>query len=400
MDIDPLFDLSRSESLLARAKDVAPDVVGRFAEVGGTPPFIVRGEGCRLFDEDGNRYVDLDMGRGGAILGHAAKPIRDAMAEAAARGSMVDLPTLADVELAEMIRTRMPFVEELRFARTDVDAIEGAVRAARVVTGRTRVVTIGRGSDASLFNDLAAVEALMNTRGAEVAALVVDPLGGHSGCVPPAAGFLAGLRSLCDRHGAWLVFDEVLSGFRVARGGCRSVCKVTPDVTCMGALVGGGLPFGVFGGRRDAMRRMVALGDAGASGTTSGNPLAVAGGLAMLRALDATDAWRKLEDAGAYLQAGLENILDSLGIPGHVPREGSMLGLHFAEQPCKTMADVAATDRARFTVFFHGMLRRGVLIPPSPFDCWFLSTAHDDDALDHVLDAARSALRDTMSTAV
>lgn len=177
MDIDPLFDLSRSESLFARAKDVAPDVVGRFAEVGGTPPFIVRGEGCRLFDEDGNRYVDLDMGRGGAILGHAAKPIREAMAEAAARGSMVDLPTLADVELAEMIRTRMPFVEELRFARTDVDAIEGAVRAARVVTGRTRVVTIGRGSDASLFNDLAAVEALMNTRGAEVAALVVDPLG-------------------------------------------------------------------------------------------------------------------------------------------------------------------------------------------------------------------------------
>lgn len=438
MDIDPLFDLSRSEALLARAKDVIPGGVNSpvraFRSVGGTPPFMVRGEGPWIFDEDGNRYADLVLSYGPLILGHAPKAVRDAVSDALGRGSAFGAPTTAEIELAETIRRFKPSVEQVRLVNSGTEATMAAIRLARAATGRPCILKfdgnyhghgdsflVKAGSGAltqgapdspgvpkevagltlvATYNDLSSVEALMATRGADVAAVIVEPLAGNIGCVLPVPGFLTGLRALCDRHGSLLIFDEVMTGFRVARGGCQELWNVKPDLTCMGKVIGGGLPVGAYGGRRDLMQRVAPVGDVYQAGTMSGNPLAVAGGLAMLRTLEATDAWRTLEDAGAYLQAGLENILDSLGIPGQVPRQGSMLCLYFSAEPCTTLADVMATDRARFTAFFHGMLRRGVFLPPSPFECWFLSTAHDDAALDHVLDAARSALRDTMSTAV
>jgi glutamate-1-semialdehyde 2,1-aminomutase len=243
------------------------------------------------------------------------------------------------------------------------------------------------------YNDLASVEDLLRDHGGDVAAVIVEPVAGNVGCVLPQPGFLAGLRTLCDRHGALLVFDEVMTGFRVAKGGYQEICGVRPDLTTLGKVIGGGLPVGAYGGRRDLMQRIAPAGPVYQAGTLSGNPLAVAAGLAALRELEQTAAWSTLEDSGAFLEEGLSHVFRSVGVPAVVQRQGSMLCVYFAPKPCTTLAEVMATDRKRFHAFFHGMLERGVLLPPSPFECWFLSTAHDSEALDLVLEAARGALR-------
>jgi glutamate-1-semialdehyde 2,1-aminomutase len=421
----------KSDDLLKRAEAVIPGGVNSpvraYRSVGGSPPFMAKGSGPWIFDEDGNRYVDLVLSYGPLILGHAHPRITEAVTRAAAAGTAFGAPTRAEVELAEMIARWMPSVEQVRLVNSGTEATMSAIRLARAATGRSRIVKfdgnyhghgdsflVKAGSGAltqgtpdspgvpealarltlvAQYNDLASVEDILRDHGGDVAAVIVEPVAGNVGCVLPQPGFLAGLRTLCDRHGALLVFDEVMTGFRVAKGGYQEICGVRPDLTTLGKVIGGGLPVGAYGGRRDLMQRVAPAGPVYQAGTLSGNPLAVAAGLAALRELEQTAAWGVLEDSGAFLEDGLSHVFQSVGVPAVVQRQGSMLCVYFAPKPCTTLAEVMATDRKRFHSFFHGMLERGVLLPPSPFECWFLSTAHDSEALDLVLEAARGALR-------
>jgi glutamate-1-semialdehyde 2,1-aminomutase len=422
--------LPNSERLLERAQALIPGGVNSpvraYKSVGGTPPFIARGEGPYVFDEDGRRYVDLVLSYGPLILGHAHGRVIDAITRAAALGTTFGAPTRGEIEIAEIITSWFPSVEQVRLVNSGTEATMSAIRLARAATGRARIlkfdgnyhghgdsflVKAGSGAltqgapdspgvppalaELTLVADYNAIDSVTNLferHGAEIAAVIVEPVAGNVGCVLPAPGFLAGLRSLCDRHGALLIFDEVMTGFRVARGGYQQICGVRPDLTTLGKVIGGGLPVGAYGGRRDLMQRIAPSGDVYQAGTLSGNPLAVAAGIATLRELDVTGAWEILEDKGAFLEAGLSRVFESLGVPAVVQRQGSMLCVYFAKERCTTLAQVMGSDRKRFTAFFHGMLERGVLLPPSPFECWFLSTAHDSDALDLVLDAARATL--------
>jgi glutamate-1-semialdehyde 2,1-aminomutase len=242
------------------------------------------------------------------------------------------------------------------------------------------------------YNDLDAVVALFERRGDAISSVFVEPVAGNMGCVLPAAGFLQGLRDLCDRHGALLIFDEVMTGFRVAPGGYQQICAVRPDLTTLGKIIGGGLPVGAYGGRKDLMKRVSPEGDVYQAGTLSGNPLAVAAGCAMLDALIGGEVHNQLEDMGAGLQAGLEHVLEDLGIQGRINRQGSMLCLYFSEGPVRDLREVMASDGERFKGFHRRMLEGGVILPPSPFEAWFLSAAHGTEEVDEILEAARTAL--------
>ncbi|HYC77516.1 MAG TPA: glutamate-1-semialdehyde 2,1-aminomutase [Planctomycetota bacterium] len=420
-----------SEALLRRAEALVPGGVNSpvraYRSVGGVPRFVARADGPFVWDEDDNRYVDLVMSFGPHLLGHGAPAIRQALHDQVDVGLCFGAPTRGEVELAEEIRDAVPAIEMVRLVNSGTEATMAAVRLARAATGRTRLVKFdgnyhGHGdaflvkagsgalthgapdspgvpADAARltlvadYNRLETVEALFAAHGADVAAIIVEPVCGNVGLLRPAKGFLEGLRALCDRHGALLIFDEVMTGFRVARGGYQELCGVRPDLVCLGKVIGGGLPVGAYGGRRDLMSQIAPAGAVYQAGTLSGNPMTVQAGLAMLRALRDRSVYDRLEDAGAHLESGLDHICRSLGVPAVVQRQGSMLCLYFSPKPCVTLADVMASDRARFRAFFHGMLERGVLLPPSPFEAWFLSTAHDAAALDLVLDAARESLR-------
>ncbi len=430
------MNFTRSEELMARASTVIPGGVNSpvraYKSVGGTPPFMVRGEGPYIFDEDGNRYVDLVLSYGPLILGHCHPKIREALHRCVDLGTTFGAPSRGEVEIAELITRWMPSIEQVRLVNSGTEATMAAIRLARAATGRPCILKfdgnyhghgdsflVKAGSGAltqgapdspgvpkslaeltlvAQYNDLPSVEAILKQRGAEVAAIIVEPVAGNVGCMLPDPGFLAGLRALCDRHGALLIFDEVMTGFRVAKGCYQSICKVKPDLTTLGKVIGGGLPVGAYGGRRDLMQRIAPAGDVYQAGTLSGNPLAVAAGLAQLREMEAKNSWVALEDAGAHLEAGLTHIFETTKTPAVVQRQGSMLCVYFAKKTCRTLNEVMASDREAFKRFFHGMLRHGVLLPPSPFECWFLSTAHDAEALDLVLDAARMTLRENSSS--
>jgi glutamate-1-semialdehyde 2,1-aminomutase len=377
-------------------------------------------------DADGNGYVDMVMSYGPLLDGHASPRIIAAIQKAATLGTSFGAPTEAEIRLAEEVIGRMPAVEMVRFVNSGTEATMSALRLARAATGRSSFIKfdgcyhghgdsflVRAGSGAlthsapdspgvpaevaaltliAQYNDLASVEALFAAHPGKIAAVFVEPVAGNIGCVLPAKGFLEGLRTLCSAHGALLVFDEVMTGFRVARGGYQEICGVHPDLTTMGKVIGGGLPVGAYGGRRDLMRLVSPVGDVYQAGTLSGNPLAMAAGLAALKLADECDSYRVLEDAGAHLQAGIEHILEDLAVGGVVNRQGSMLCLYFSERPVLTLQDVMASDRERFRAFFHRMLEEGVLLPPSPFEAWFLSARHDVDVIDRVLEAVRNAL--------
>jgi glutamate-1-semialdehyde 2,1-aminomutase len=426
-----MIELPSSEALLRRAVARIPGGVNSpvraYKSVGGTPPFLSRGDGPYVYDEDDRRYVDLVMSFGPHLLGHGHPAIRQALHDQVDLGLCFGAPTRGEVELAEAICERVPSIESVRLVNSGTEATMAAIRLARAATGRPAILKFdgnyhGHGDSflvkagsgalthgapdspgvpealAALtlvadYNRLESVEELLRARGSEVAAIIVEPVCGNVGLLKPAEGFLEGLRRLCDRHGALLVFDEVMTGFRVARGGYQEICGVKPDLTTLGKIVGGGLPVGAYGGRKDLMDLVAPSGSVYQAGTLSGNPMAVQAGLAMLRALDRPGLYERLDDLGAHLESGLDHIARSLKIPAVVQRQGSMLCLYFSSRPCTTLADVMASDREKFRAFFHGMLEHGVLLPPSPFEAWFLSTAHDSVALDLVLDAAREALR-------
>jgi glutamate-1-semialdehyde 2,1-aminomutase len=419
-----------SESLFGAAQRVMPGGVNSpvraFRGVGGTPFFVARAEGARLVDVDGRSYLDFLGSWGPLILGHAAPAVVEAVVEAAQRGTSYGAPTAGEVEMAEVISAAVPSMEMVRLVSSGTEAAMSAIRLARGATGRDVIVkfdgcyhghadsllvkagsggaTFGvpdsLGVPAALaaltltaaFNDLEAVRRLFSARGGEIAAVIVEPVAGNMGVVPPAPGFLAGLRELCRTHGALLIFDEVITGFRVARGGAQARYGVRPDLTCLGKIIGGGLPVGAYGGSRALMERVAPLGGVYQAGTLSGNPLAVAAGLATIRALEDPAVYDRLERLGRMLERGIAEAAAGAGVPLTVNRVGSMLTAFFTEGPVTDFASAKRADTARYARFFHAMLEQGVFLAASQFEAAFVSLAHTERDLEEAALACRRAL--------
>ncbi len=413
---------------MERARALMPGGVSSpvraFRAVGGEPPFIVEGQGARVRDVDGNEYVDLICSWGPLIAGHAHPAVVQAIVEQARRGTSYGMPTPGEVGLAERITRAMPVVEMLRFVSSGTEAAMSALRLARAATGRDAVLkfagcyhghadallaragsgvaTLGLPDSAGVtqgttrdtltvaYNDLDAVrEAARNP----LAAIIVEPYAGNMGCVPPLPGFLEGLREVADDTGALLIFDEVITGFRVARGGAVERTGVRPDLVCLGKIVGGGLPVGAYGGSRTLMSHVAPLGPAYQAGTLSGNPLAMAAGAATLDLLDDA-AYARLETIGRLLEDGLREAAREAGVPARVQRVASLLTLFFTDREVHDETDARTSDLARFAAFHRAMLRRDVLLPPSQFECFFLSLAHTDADVAEVIEAARASLKE------
>ena len=420
----------RSRRLLADAERLIPGGVNSpvraFRSVGGEPRFIARGEGARIWDVDGRQYLDFVASWGPLILGHAPPAVVEAVTVAAARGTSYGAPTPQEVELAAMVTAAYPSMEMMRLVSSGTEATMSAIRVARGATGRDLLVkfdgcyhghadsllvkagsggaTFGipdsRGVPAAVatltltlpFNDLAAVRELFRVRGGEIAALIVEPVAGNMGVVPPAPGFLAGLREITAAHGALLIFDEVITGFRVAHGGAQELYGVRPDLTCLGKIIGGGLPVGAYGGSRAIMEHVAPLGGVYQAGTLSGNPLAVAAGLTTLRALEDRKVYGRLDALGARLERGLAEAAEKAGVPLAINRVGSMLTAFFCAGPVRDYAGARAADAARYARFFHAMLERGVALAPSQFEAAFVSLAHSEDDIDVAARAAAQAM--------
>ena len=416
----------RSDALFARATQVLPGGVNSpvraFNSVGGTPRYVVSASGCLLTDADGNELVDYVGSWGPMIAGHAHPAVVAAVREQAGVGSSFGTCSPGEVELAEEVCRRVPAVEMVRMTSSGTEAVLSVIRLARAATGRRKLVkfagcyhghadallvkagsgvaTLGLpdspGVPASAtadtllapFNDAAAVEALLRANPGEVAAVLVEPVAGNMGLVAPAEGFLQSLRALCSEHGALLVFDEVMTGFRLSPGGAQVLYDVRPDLSCFGKVIGGGLPVGAYGGRAELMKMVAPAGPVYQAGTLSGNPLAMAAGLATLSLLDDA-AYARLESLSARLEAGLRG---AVGSAGCVQRVGSMLTVFFGAAAVRNFDDAQAADHTRFGRFFHAMLDRGHHLPPSGYEAWFVSTAHDEGVIDRTVAAAREAV--------
>ena len=419
----------RSDELFREALTLLPGGVSSpvraFRAVGGTPLFIERGEGAYLVDVDGNRYVDYVLSWGPLILGHAHPRVVAAIEDAARRGTSFGAPSPLEVELATLIREALPSLELVRFVSSGTEATMSALRLARAFTERPKIVkfagcyhghadlllvqagsgvatlglpdspgvTPGAVEDTLVapFNDLPAVERLFAEHGGRIAAVVLEPVVGNMGLVLPEDGFLAGLRDLTAAEGALLVFDEVMTGFRVHPGGAQALYGVTPDLTALGKVIGGGLPVGAYGGRREIMELVAPAGPVYQAGTLSGNPLAMAAGIATLQGLADDGAWEAAERAAVRLETGLGDAAVEAGVVGHATRAGTMLGFFFAEPPVRSWEDAKGADTARFAAFHRAMLERGVYLPPSQFEAWFLSGAHSDEEIDTTVAAAADA---------
>ncbi|WP_025227049.1 glutamate-1-semialdehyde 2,1-aminomutase [Fimbriimonas ginsengisoli] len=423
--------MSRSQDLYAEACRMMPGGVNSpvraFKGVGGTPVYFARAKGSRLTDADGKDYIDYMSSWGAIILGHAHPAITEAVTRAAENGTSFGAPHEGEVRLAREVLDRKRKIERVRFVNSGTEAALAVVRLVRAATGRNKVIkfegnyhgaidpllakagsgvaTFGLPDSAGVpesttantlparYNDLDHVRQIFEANAGEVAAVMVEPVAGNMGLVPPAADFLPGLRSLCDRYDALLVLDEVMTGFRVARGGASERFAVSPDLIMMGKVIGGGLPVGAYGGRRDLMEMIAPLGPVYQAGTLSGNPLAMAAGYAALSELT-DDAYVSLEATGERLQRGLILACEAARVPAQIQRVGSMISVFFTEMPVRDFADAQTTDRALFGKLFHGLLSRGVYLPPSALESWFLTTAHTDADIDLTVEAFEEALRE------
>jgi glutamate-1-semialdehyde 2,1-aminomutase len=421
--------VTRSEELFERARRVIPGGVNSpvraFGAVGGTPRFAVRGEGAYVFDADGNRYVDLVQSWGALLFGHARSEIVEAAKAAAGRGTSFGAPTEPEVELAERITDAMPAVEQVRLVSSGTEAAMSAIRLARGSTGRPLVLKFdgcyhghsdallakGAGSGVATFgipgspgvtegaardtltapfNDAKTVRSLFQEHGKRIAAVIVEPVAANMGVIPPEPGFLDGLRELCTASGALLVFDEVITGFRIAFGGAQSEYAVVPDLTVLGKVMGGGFPCAAFGGRRDVMEQLAPAGPVYQAGTLSGNPVAVAAGIAALDLAKKIDPYARLTETASALADGLAGRFASQGSAITANRAGSLFSVFFSVGPVRDFADAMAADQDKYARFFHHMLARGVWLPPSGYELWTLGTEHAQDEVDLVLEAAGS----------
>lgn len=423
---------SASQQLFAAASRRMPGGVNSpvraFTAVGGTPPFIERAEGARLVDADGQVYIDYVGSWGPMILGHAAPEVVAAVQEQAAKGLSYGAPCALELRLAELVCEAMPSIESLRMVSSGTEASMTAVRLARGASGRDKILkfagcyhghvdallvqpgsgalTLGLPASPGIpagatadtlvadYNDLDSVRAVFAAQPEAIAAVIVEPVAGNMNCVPPEAGFLDGLRRLCDEHGTLLVFDEVMTGFRVAHGGAQALYGVTPDLTVLGKIVGGGMPVGAVGGARALLEHLAPTGAVYQAGTLSGNPLAMAAGAATLARLREPGFYQRLEAATAELCAGLEQAARAAGVALTTQRAGSMFGLFFTDAPkVRRFEQVAACNTEAFKTFFHAMLARGVYLAPSAFEAGFVSAAHGAEEIEATLSAAREAFK-------
>ena len=424
--------IQRSQSIFERAKQVIPGGVNSpvraCRSVGVDPVFVANGDGAYITDVDGNRYIDLIGSWGPLILGHSHQEILDAIAEAMSYGTTFGAPTEIEVRFAEAIREAYPSMQMVRAVSSGTEATMTALRLARGFTGRDKIVktdggyhghadmllvaagsgvaTLGIPGSAGVpegaardtlvvpYNDLAAVEATFAANPGQIAAFIVEPVAGNMGLVLPAPGYLEGLRAITAKHGALLIFDEVITGFRIGYGGAQGLYGITPDLTCLGKIVGGGLPAACFGGRADIMQKLAPLGPVYQAGTLSGNPLAMAAGLKELEILGRPGVYERLDSLGKRLADGLAAAAQAAKVPHTINRIGSMVTMFFTGTPVTDYATAKTSDTARFATFFRKMRERAVFLPPSQFEAMFVSLAHTDEDVDQVIAAAKASLLD------
>jgi glutamate-1-semialdehyde 2,1-aminomutase len=429
--------MTSNHELFQRAQRLMPGGVNSpvraFKSVGGEPFFTARADGPYLWDVEGTRYIDYVGSWGPMIVGHNHPHVREAVERAVRNGLSFGTPSPAEVTMAETITRLVPSIEMVRMVNSGTEATMSAIRLARGATGRSKIVKfegcyhghgdsflVKAGSGALTFgvptspgvpkaaadltltlpyNDVAAAEALFAEHGADIAALIIEPVAGNMNCIPPRDGYLRSLRDLCTRHGALLIFDEVMTGFRVALGGAQAHYGVTPDLTTFGKVIGGGMPVGAYGGRRELMAQVAPSGPVYQAGTLSGNPVAMAAGLAMLELIQAPGFYDTLAARTRLLCDGLQAVADGEGVPFSTNRVGGMFGLFFTREKVESFAQATAADTALFNRFFHGMLKRGVYLAPSAFEAGFLSSAHGEQDIADTLEAARGALREARQPA-
>jgi glutamate-1-semialdehyde 2,1-aminomutase len=425
------MNIIKSQQLFSRAQQSIPGGVNSpvraFKSVGGTPLFMQSAKGAYLYDADGNKYIDYIASWGPMILGHAWEPVVKAIQEYAAYSTSYGAPTELEIDMAELIISMTPNVDLIRMVSSGTEACMSAIRLARGYTGRNKIikfegnyhghadaflvkagsgvatfniqtvpgVTAGVANDTltAAYNDLAAIQQLAVTHKGSIAAIIVEPVAGNMGCILPKPGFLEGLRQLCDKEGIVFIMDEVMTGFRLAPGGAQEKLGVKADLVTYGKVIGGGLPVGAFGGKKEIMQHIAPLGNVYQAGTLSGNPIAMIAGYTLLKELKSNPAiYKELEDKTAYLHRGLDDVLKAWGQPYVINRFGSMISVHFSEHPVTDFAAAQAANNDRFKKYFHAMLNRGIYLPPSAFESWFLNNALTYEDLDATIRATKESL--------
>lgn len=423
----------RSSELFVEANKVIPGGVNSpvraFKGVGGTPIFAKEAKGAYLYDEDGNRLIDYINSWGPMILGHAYEPVVNAVIEKAKKGTSFGMPTELETQIAQLAVSMVPNIDKIRFVNSGTEACMSAIRLARGYTKRDKIIKfsgcyhghsdsflIAAGSGLSTFgvpnspgvtqgtakdtllasyNDIENVKALFEANKNEIAAIIIEPVAGNMGCIPPVKGFLEALRAVCTENGALLIFDEVMTGFRLAKGGAQELFGIQADIVCFGKVIGGGLPVGAFAAREEIMNYLAPLGPVYQAGTLSGNPLAMAAGLEMLKALNAdANVFKRLEEKTAYLEKGIRQVLTEEGVVFTINRVGSMISVHFDANPVYDFATAKNGDNDTFKKFFHGLLKRGVYIAPSAYETWFITDALTYEDLDFTINAIAETARE------
>ena len=426
-----MYEYTSSKSLFERAQQSIPGGVNSpvraFKSVGGTPVFVAKAKGAYLYDEDGQKYIDYIASWGPMILGHAHQPIISAIQQKAEDSTSFGAPTLLEIEMAELIKSMTRNVDLVRMVNSGTEACMSAIRLARGYTGRNKFIKfegcyhghadmflVKAGSGLATFNiqavpgvtaanaqdtltapynDLVAVEQLVADHKDEIAAIIIEPIAGNMGCILPQEGFIEGLRKICTENGIVLIFDEVMTGFRMATGGAQEILNIDADLVCYGKVIGAGMPVGAFGGKKEIMVHIAPLGSVYQAGTLSGNPLAMAAGIALLKELKADPGiYKELEAKTIYLRDGLNKVLAESGVPYVINQRGSMISVHFSAQAVTDFATAAAADLPRFNQFFHEMLKRGIYLPPSAFESWFLNNALTYADLNETIAAAKLSL--------